>query len=74
MFARRAQLVSAVFDGYVAHSLGLMVSLSGLLGTEDYRRLGPLLWAKYLLGKDPQVLARVCRCLVVICRCSRCAR
>jgi hypothetical protein len=60
MFTERNQFANSVFEEFASKTLKLMVTLSGLLSLDDYRRLGPLLWDQCLENPSPNVIAPAC--------------
>lgn len=48
-FVENRKLIDSLSKGYMPRAMKLFVSLSVLLSTEDYRRLGTILWQHCLL-------------------------
>jgi hypothetical protein len=59
LLAKKAQLIASLSKGLIPKALKLMVAMSALLSSDDYRRIGPLLWDHHLNGADPTVTASV---------------
>ncbi|KAF9467893.1 hypothetical protein BDZ94DRAFT_914598 [Collybia nuda] len=52
MFTNRTTLVISLSKGFVAKAMKLLVTVSALLTPNDYRRLGPYLWAELVSDGD----------------------
>jgi hypothetical protein len=59
VFADKVQLVSSLSKGFAATTLELLVVLSGILKTDDYRKMGPVLWNKCLDSRDSRIVIPV---------------
>jgi len=58
-FDRQLELVTSFSHGFASNILELLVSLSGLLTTDDYRRLGPSLWNDLVDVTDSRIITPV---------------
>jgi hypothetical protein len=67
-FDKKTPGVASISSNFRTKALELLVALSGLLTSADYRRLMALLWSKYLDSTDPQVFAPVRNANVCIIR------
>jgi len=53
------QIVDSLSKGFAAKALELLVVLSSILTLDDYRKLGLIVWNKFLDSRDARVLAAV---------------
>lgn len=58
-FDKQLELITSFSRGFASNSLKLLVNLSGLLTTEDNRRLGPLLWNEFIDVTDDRIIPSV---------------
>jgi len=58
-FDKQLELIASFSRGFASNSLKLLVNLSGLLTTEDNRRLGPLLWNEFIDVTDDRIIPSV---------------
>ena len=59
IFDKQLDLIVSFSHGFVATAVQLIATLSGLLKMEDYRCLGPVLWADCLDGNDVRIIPSV---------------
>jgi hypothetical protein len=59
IIGRVAQAIASMSRGFRAITLELLVALSGMLTSDDYRRVAVLLWSKCLDSTDPRVFTPV---------------
>jgi hypothetical protein len=58
-FDRQLELIASFSRGFASNVLEFLVSLSGLLTIEDYRRLGPSLWNDLADVTDYRIISPV---------------
>ena len=58
-FDKQLELLASFSRGFASNFLKLLVNLSGLLTTEDNRRLGPLLWSEIIDVTDHRIIPSV---------------
>jgi hypothetical protein len=58
-FDRQLELATSFSRGFASNVLEFLVRLSGLLTTEDYRRLGPSLWNDLVDVTDYRIIPPV---------------
>ncbi|KAF5379141.1 hypothetical protein D9615_005965 [Tricholomella constricta] len=60
LFVRKEALVTSLSKGFVAKAMKLLVTMSTLLTSNDYERLGPFLWDQLQTGDDSSLTAALC--------------
>ncbi|KAL0959605.1 hypothetical protein HGRIS_011312 [Hohenbuehelia grisea] len=53
-------LLTSLTKGFLPKVLKLFVAVSALLSAEDYRRIGPLVWAQHMTGAGTSSIASAC--------------
>ena len=61
-FDDRFILLRSVLERKISVALELLVTVSGLLQSNDYVHLGPILWYQHLDSTDSHIIAPVCLC------------
>lgn len=51
-FVEHRKLINSLSKGYIPRVMKLFVTLSVLISTDDYRRLGTILWQQCFLDND----------------------
>lgn len=64
IFAQRTPILEAMYKGFEARALKLLVAMSSLIHLDDYRRIGTILWQQHLEDNDPRTLSSVGHLLV----------
>ncbi|TFK38037.1 hypothetical protein BDQ12DRAFT_735948 [Crucibulum laeve] len=59
-FSEHEQLLKSLSKGFPPRAMKLLVTVSTLLSTDDYRRLGPVLWQHSLEDSDASAIASAC--------------
>lgn len=62
VFGQRTQLIRTLKNGVAPKAVEVMVLLSGMLSTDDYKRIGEPLWRRCLNAEDPKPTASVSNC------------
>ncbi|KAJ7185784.1 hypothetical protein C8R46DRAFT_937409 [Mycena filopes] len=60
VFAEKEQLVRSLGKGFTPKALKLLVTMSAMLSTDDFLRIGPLVWEHHLAGTDPSGISAAC--------------
>ncbi|KAJ3934148.1 MAG: hypothetical protein NXY57DRAFT_995571 [Lentinula lateritia] len=60
IFAQRTPILEAMYKGFEARALKLLVAMSSLIHLDDYRRIGTILWQQHLEDNDPRTLSSIC--------------
>jgi hypothetical protein len=58
-FIHKAEFLSSLRDGLLPKILRLLVTMSGMISQDNYRRMGSLLWHQCLESNNPHVTASV---------------
>lgn len=58
-FIHKAEFLLSLRDGLLPKVLRLLVTMSGMISQDNYRRIGSLLWYQCLEGNNPHITASV---------------